>query len=389
MMDTRRLLEVIILLLAAYADNFNQLLVLHALHEAEHEQDRDLYVMPRPDDSWLEHVLFETDIWQAEEYFRSIMRMSRSTFFAVLHKCGQKLIRRDTNWKNAIPPFKVLAIGLYRLAHGTSYIATANSFNVGKTTAIEAFKDVIGALKQLKDEYIKFPETRSEKDKVIAGFNNLSKIKNILGAVDGTHYQIRQPSNNARDYWSRYARYDVAAQAVCDSEYRFLHFACIFPGSMHDARIFGISSMSGMVAEGFREPTHQYGDEAVAPFLLGDSAYGLSASLMKPFSDMSSDPKERHFNKELSRARVKIENAFGIMNGRFRILTHVLNDDIALVGNIILSCAILHNICLCNSDTWDEIEEYDSNGGIPAASTVSGENLRDFLKEHIYDDDDD
>ena len=45
--------------------------------------------------------------------------------------------------RNCIPPEKVLAIGLYRLAHGNSYVSLAPVFNVGKSTAIEAVQDVV------------------------------------------------------------------------------------------------------------------------------------------------------------------------------------------------------------------------------------------------------
>ena len=100
---------------------------------------------------------------------------------------------------------------------------------------------------------------------------------------------------------------------------------------------------------------------------------------------MSFDKKERSFNKELSRARVKIENAFGIMNGRFRILKTVLSDNLDIIGDILMCCAILHNICLDHQDLWPEIDHYDSDGGIPADSNIDGETLRDYLKNYIYE----
>ena len=76
------------------------------------------------------------------------------------------------------------------------------------------------------------------------------------------------------------------------------------------------SKLFEKVSEGFRGPSHLFGDLPVAPFLVGDSAYVISESLIKPFSDSTTNPQERHFNKELSKARVKIENAFGILKSR-------------------------------------------------------------------------
>ena len=192
-MDTHQIIHLILFLIIAYLKNYNDLMVLHALRQAEEdeeEQERDLYVYPRPDECWMTDTVFNFDLPQAEAKFREKLRMSRSTFFAVLNKCQHKLFRRTSNWKLPVPPHFVLAIGLYRLAQGCSYGATADAFNVGKTTAIEACHDVIAALTELKDEVIRFPETLEEKTNVIAGFDRLSKLKNIIGAIDGTHLEI-------------------------------------------------------------------------------------------------------------------------------------------------------------------------------------------------------
>lgn len=83
--------------------------------------------------------------------------MTRDTFQALLRILGHCILRQDTRFRQCIKPEKVLAIGLYRLAHGNLYISIGPSFNVGKSTVIEAVQDVVGALNELKDEYIRFP----------------------------------------------------------------------------------------------------------------------------------------------------------------------------------------------------------------------------------------
>ena len=183
-MDTHQLFEAIIFLIVAFNHHVNELMVLHALQQAEddeEEQERDLYIYPRPDECWLHETLFNYDLPQSEEKFRSKMRMSRGTFFKVLNKVQTQLYRKTTNWKVPLPPHFVLAVGLYRLALGCSYTATADAFNIGKTTAVEATHDTIAALQTLKHQVIKFPKTIQEKESVIAGFNRLSKLKNIIG----------------------------------------------------------------------------------------------------------------------------------------------------------------------------------------------------------------
>ena len=48
--------------------------------------------------------------------------------------------------RNCVPGEKILAIGLYRLAHGNLYVSTAPAFNVGKSTVIEAVQDAVNVL---------------------------------------------------------------------------------------------------------------------------------------------------------------------------------------------------------------------------------------------------
>lgn len=48
--------------------------------------------------------------------------------------------------------------------------------NVGRTTAFEAFEDIVNALYELRNEYIKFPSTTAETQEVIDTFQNLSEL---------------------------------------------------------------------------------------------------------------------------------------------------------------------------------------------------------------------
>ena len=70
--------------------------------------------------------------------------------------------------RNCVPVEKILAIGLYRLAHGNSYVSTAPTFNVGKSTVIEAGQDVVNVLYDQRNRYIKFPTTIAEMTECIA-----------------------------------------------------------------------------------------------------------------------------------------------------------------------------------------------------------------------------
>lgn len=83
---------------------------------------------------------------------------------------------------------------------------------------------------------------------------------------------------------------------------------------------------------------------------------------MTPFRDYGTlTAAEKNYNKKFSQTRVKIENSFALLKNRFRQL---IRTDFASVGRtakFIISCCVLHNICILNNDFWTEY--VDEDGG--------------------------
>ena len=175
-------------------------------------------------------------------------------------------------------PEKRLALGLYRLAHGNSYITIGPNFNVGKSTVIEVVQDVVEALCNLRNKYIKFPLTNREVLATRETFDDLTDLPNVVAAIDGTHDKIKTPKESGPDYFSRLQQHDVVVEAVADGEKRFLDVAAGFPGSMHDSRVLRNSSLYQRITnnELLLGPTERVAGREIRPVLLGDSAYPLS-----------------------------------------------------------------------------------------------------------------
>ena len=100
----------------------------------------------------------------------------------------------------------------------------------------------------------------------------------------------------------------------------------------------------------------------------------------------TNDPEEINFNKELSRARVSVECALGILKGRWRILQKRLDSDIAFTNQIIIACCVLHNFCIEAGDLWDDDDDEDGNDDdFPVRDgNADGADLRDFLKNYLW-----
>ena len=140
---------------------------------------------------------------------------------------------------SCIPAEKILAIGLYRLAHGNSYVSIAPVFNVRKSTVIEAVQDVVNILYDLRNRYIKFPTTIPEMTEWIATFEiTRSELPKVAG-----HIPIIAPREDAVDYFSHYQQHDMIVQGIVDGTGKFIDAVAGFPGSAHDARVLRNSNI--------------------------------------------------------------------------------------------------------------------------------------------------
>lgn len=80
--------------------------------------------------------------------------------------------------------------------------------------------------------------------------------------------------------------------------------------------------------------------------IIGDAAFPLLTWLMKPFQNEIRMPIiEKNFNYRLSSARMVIENSFGRLKGRWRILLRKPDVHIDTMRKIIYTCFLLHNFC--------------------------------------------
>ena len=342
------------------------------------------WTLPRPQESWFEIHYYDRTI--PGGFFRKQLRMHRDSFDALLRVLQHRLLRQNTILRNCISPEKVLASGLYRLAHGNSYESIGLALNIGRSTVLECVQDVVEALVDLKDEYIKFPVTHAETQAAIDTFARKSDLPNVVGAIDGTHIHIKAPKDSAVDYFSRYQQHDFIIQAIADGMGLFLDFAAGYPGCMHDARVLRNSNIFDRAERGevLHHPIIRIGNSDIGPYLVGDSAYPIAPWLQKPFPEATRVADEVRFNKQLSNARVVIECAFGSLKCRWRILAKRFDSGLRFSIKCATACAVLHNFCLKLGDNWDNGDNDEDDHGNDCNDVIGdGEDLRDFLKQYL------
>lgn len=85
---------------------------------------------------------------------------------------------------------------------------------------------------------------------------------------------------------------------------------------------------------------------------LGDEGFGLQRHLMRPYRRQTATGTEATFNYRLSRPRRIVENAFGILTTRFRVLESRIDLGVKTAIDVVKACVSLHNY-LKSTDSVD------------------------------------
>lgn len=352
-------------------------------------QQRTVWVRPRSRSFWLEIA----GSWSDTEWKRNF-RVNRATFVFLCREL-QPHLQRSNAVRTPLSLEHRVAICLWRLGTNVEYRTISHLFGVGISTVCVAVHDVCNAIvENLAAEYIRIPTGQGLR-RIVSGFLSKWNFPQCVGAIDGSHIPIIAPSENPLDYYNRKGYHSIVLQALVDHEYRFLDVYVGWPGSVHDARVLGNSTLYTNLESGILPNwSRTIYNTSVPLLILGDPAYPLKTWLMKPFSDTGLTARQRKFNYQLSRARVVVENGFGRLKGRWRSLMKRNDSNIKFVPTIVTACCILHNLCeqhgdACEDDWIVRESSTDNAAHVPNAvpsttQTTSAARIREALCDYFF-----
>lgn len=209
------------------------------------------------------------------------------------------------------------------------------------------------------------PNSNIEWNNIAQQFQDKWNFPNCIGALDGKHIVLQAPKNSGSHYFNYKGCHSIVLMALVDANYKFLYVDVGCNGRVSDGGVFGNCSLSRALEENILHIPHERalpGRNKAIPFVVvADDAFALKPYIMKPYPFRNQPGPNRVFNYRLSRARRVVENAFGHIANRFRILRRPIELCPEKAIKVVLAICALHNFLLIRDSNLKYLFEDNSN----------------------------
>ena len=251
---------------------------------ARQRRPRRFWIRPGRTRVWWDN--FMDDVVVPEEW-KENFRMRKENFLKLCAELWPFIEKQVTNMREPVEVERQVAAMLYYLSDEGRLRKTANAFGLSRSSVSIIIRRVTHAITVHLGPNSLFLWPKMLWKTTLQFFTAFS-IPQCLGAIDGTHIEIKQPSVNSMDYINRKGRYSLNVQAFCDYKYCFMDVVVKWPGSIHDDRRFAIAQswVSYWKVEEYLHAQDALLMTRPHPCVFaGDPAYPLMPYLMKEYAN--------------------------------------------------------------------------------------------------------
>ncbi|KAE8721780.1 C2H2 and C2HC zinc fingers superfamily protein [Hibiscus syriacus] len=175
---------------------------------------------------------------------------------------------------------------------------------------------------KLYPEFIKIPVSRRRLIETTQGFEELTSLPNICGAIDGSPIKVpglKLDRNSMSSYKCKNGYNSVLLQVVADHRKIFWDVCVKAPGGADDATHFRDSLLHNNLTSGdiVWDKVINFRGHHVRPYIIGDWCFPLLSFFMTPFSpDGAGTLTQNLYDGMLMKGRSVVVEAIGLLKTR-------------------------------------------------------------------------
>ena len=254
--------------------------------------------------------------------FRRTLGVDAAMFDFICAHLTPYIERSRTNCREPISVEARVSLTLYYLCSGGFYKTPNTAFRISIPMISKIIAETCHAIVEVwQREVMVSPGTEQQWRGISDRFLERWNFPHTLGAVDGKHIRIKKPRKSGSLFFNYKKYFSIILFAMVDADLRFTYIEVGAEGKCSDATIYNESDLfDGLKTNTVNKPADEplEGDDIDMPyFVIGDGAFATSPWLQKPYSGGATLPRDqRIFNYRLSRARMVVECAFGVLAAR-------------------------------------------------------------------------
>lgn len=298
------------------------------------------------------------------EHFKRKYRLPLGLFNEILEKVQANddhfRQRKYATGKLGLSALQKVAASIRILATGTSAHDMDDRYRMGASTALESLKRFCKSVINIYEDTALRSPTEADLNRLLDE-GNRKRLPGCIGSLDCMHWSWKNcPSAWKGMFQGKEKEASVVLETICDQSRRFWHFNFGSPGSLNDINIIERSQLffQSQSAEcPLNVNFNVNGRSYYIPYWLVDGIYPTYACFLKSIQNPRTR-MEQFFATLHEAIRKEIECAFGILQGRFHILTTGCRLwDRDAMGDVMKACVILHNLII----DYEKEHAIDSN----------------------------